>query len=321
MSQANDIQVGLGLWTMRSTVYAPAPWQSLYQQMLNDATLAEALGFDSLWLAEHHFWYDGWCPQPLVAASAILSATSVLRVGTAMHLLPMHDPIELGRELSSLRHLHGARLDFGVGLGYRDEEYDGVGIARHQRGRRMSQHLDTLLADDATEDLPIFVGGIAEAAIRRAGSRGLSLLLPNTLSTREVGRRIDLAADEARSHGLSPGRTGMLIDTWTTDENTSSNEVADRLIRHYREYAGAWYMVDGSPMLSRPDLLDRQSARTRDSAIIGSPQYVLDRLLELKDAGVDTFVLQIRSDTAPEDYRRVMHDLSQQVVHSLRTAS
>ncbi|MCZ4551412.1 LLM class flavin-dependent oxidoreductase [Gordonia rubripertincta] len=321
MNSHNSIEVGLGLWTMRSTAYAPAPWQSLYRQMVDDASLAERRGFNTFWLAEHHFWYDGWCPQPLVAASAILSATTTLRVGTAMHLLPMHDPTEVSRELAAMRRLHGARIDFGVGLGYRDEEYDGVGIARRSRGQRMSNHLDALLTGEATDDVPIFVGGIADAAIRRAGSRGLSLLLPNTLSAREVRRRIDMAAEEADARGLPPGRTGMLIDTWIVGKHESQTVVTDRLARHYREYAGAWYSVSGSPMFSRPDLLDRQSARTRDAAVIGSSKHVLERLMELRDVGVDTFVLQVRSDTAAVDYRRVIDELADDVLDDLRAAA
>ena len=46
----------------------------LYQLLQQDASLAEALGFHSLWLAEHHFWYDGWCPAPVAAAAAVLGA-------------------------------------------------------------------------------------------------------------------------------------------------------------------------------------------------------------------------------------------------------
>jgi alkanesulfonate monooxygenase SsuD/methylene tetrahydromethanopterin reductase-like flavin-dependent oxidoreductase (luciferase family) len=289
--------------------------------MIDDAMLAEQLGFDSFWLAEHHFWYDGWCPQPLIAASSILSATSTLRVSTAMHLLPMHNSGDVGRELAALRRMHGQRLDFGAGLGYRDEEYDGLGIARRERGRRMAAHLDYLLAEGSLQVHSTYVGGFVEAAARRAGSRGLALLLPNTLGPLEIRDRIEAAAEEADSHGLRRGRTGMLIDTWITDSSESSDRVADRLVRHYREYAGAWYQVAGSPMFTRPDLLDRQSARTRGAAVIGTADRVLDRLMELRGNGIDTFVLQVRSDADTADYRRVMHELAETVITELKAPS
>ncbi|MCZ4551427.1 LLM class flavin-dependent oxidoreductase [Gordonia rubripertincta] len=313
------MRVGVGLWGMRSTVYSPAPWQTLYRQMVSDAKHAEHAGFDGFWLAEHHFWYDGWCPQPLVAASAILAETTSLRVGTAMHLLPMHDPVEVAREVDTLHHLHGERLDFGVGLGYRDEEYDGVGIARRERGRRMSAHLDHLLASGSARVGSTYVGGVAEPAVRRAAGRGLSLLLPNTLSKNEVLHRIDLLGAETGSRGLPRGRVAMLIDTWITDGSESSNTYIERLVRHYREYAGAWYKAGASPMFARPDLLDRQSARTAEAAVVGSAAQVLERLLALRELGIDTFVLQVRSDSAPSDYRRVMDALADQVIDAVRT--
>lgn len=317
----SGVQVGLGLWSMRSTVYAPSSWRALYQEVCADARLAEALGFDSLWLAEHHYWYDGWCPQPLIAASAVLANTNRLRVGTAMHLLPQHEPRDVARELSTLQHLHGPRIDLGVGLGYRDEEYDAVDVPRTVRGRRMSSHLDVLLADTLLDTPPVYVGGIAEPAIRRAGQRGLALLLPNTLNDTEVKRRIEMANTEADLHGHPHGRAGMLIDCWITQSElpVERETYLNDLARHYREYAGAWYIVDGAPMFSRPDLLDRQSARIRSAAICGTASDVLEGLLKIRDLGVNTLVLQIRSDAAPVDYHRVMRELASHVLPGLRS--
>ena len=62
--------VGLALWSMQRTQAVPSPgWPQLYADLIDDSRAAEDLGFDSLWLAEHRFWYDGWCPQPLIAAA------------------------------------------------------------------------------------------------------------------------------------------------------------------------------------------------------------------------------------------------------------
>lgn len=315
----NQVQIGVGLWSMRASVANSASWRELYADLMVDARLAEELGFDTLWVAEHHFWYDGWCPQPLTAAAAALGASTRLRVGTAMHLLPQHDPGQVVDELRTMRRLHGDRLDFGVGLGYRDEEYDGVGAPRSERGRRMSHHLDDVLA--ATDrSVPVYVGGMADAAIRRAGQRGLGLLLPNTLKDDEVVRRIDMAASEAQANQRVPGRVGMLIDAWVLDDEEDDHAVRDQLARHYREYTGAWYLVEGQPMHNRPELLDRQSSRTKAAAVVGDAAQVLDGLLRLTSIGVDTFVLQVRGDRTPADYRRTMRVLARDVLPTLRDA-
>jgi alkanesulfonate monooxygenase SsuD/methylene tetrahydromethanopterin reductase-like flavin-dependent oxidoreductase (luciferase family) len=323
MGEPAMVQVGVGLWSMRSTMYEPSSWIRLYAQLRADARLAEELGFDALWLAEHHFWYDGWCPQPLVAAASALGATTSLRVGTAMLLVPQHDVSVVTRDIATILALHGDRLDLGVGLGYRDEEYDGVGELRTQRGQRMGDALKAIMAahaDTWPSPPPVYVGGLAEAAIRRAGQHGAGLLLPNSLSPAEIALRREMAREEAAAAGRTPGRTGMLVDVWvTSDERDETRErVLDRLVTHYREYAGAWFRLRGEPGFTRPDLLDKQSARTRSAAVVGSSAQVIDGLLALRDAGVDTFVLQVRSDVPTASYQRVMRALAEDVVPALR---
>src|ERR1700712_2111487 len=131
------MQVGLGLWTMRSTAAFPAAFEQLYADLVSDAQLAEQLGFHSLWVAEHHFSPDGWCPAPLVAAAAVLGATTTLRVGSGIHLLPLYEPRRAFAEVDWLHRLSGGRFDHGIGIGYRAAEYDGYGLSRKARGRRL----------------------------------------------------------------------------------------------------------------------------------------------------------------------------------------
>jgi luciferase-like monooxygenase len=95
-----SVDVGLGLWSMRSPVAEDATFEQFYDDLITDGQLAEHLGFHSLWVAEHHFSSDGWCPAPLVAAAAVLGATNTLHVGTGIHLLPLYDPIRALAEVN-----------------------------------------------------------------------------------------------------------------------------------------------------------------------------------------------------------------------------
>ena len=304
------VDVGLALWSMQRTQAVPRPgWPQLYSDLQADARLAEQLGFASLWVAEHRFWYDGWCPQPLVAASAALSATSSLTVGTAMHLLPQHDPARSATAYYALRALFGERFELGVGLGYRDEEYDGVGLARNRRGRLMDAALDQLAAHRPAGAAPpnVWVGGMAPAAIRRAATRGLSLLLPPTLTPAAIRDVAATAREAATQAGHRPGRLGMVKDIWVTDGSTAAKqEHVQRLDVHYREYAGSWWLLKGSPGFSRPDLLDKQMQRTADTSAIGSLDQVVDELNGLLDAGVDMLALSVSSDVTRYAYRDQM---------------
>lgn len=317
------VEVGLALWSMQRTQAVPSPgWPQLYADLRSDALLCEQLGFHSLWVAEHRFWYDGWCSQPLVAASAALSATERLVVGTAMHLLPQHDPARSARSFTALRSLFGDRFQLGVSLGYRDEEYDGVGLPRNQRGRLMDAALDRLAAEQPPGAPRIWVGGMAPAAIRRAAQRGLSLLLPPTLSPAEITEVAARAREIATEAGTSLGRIGMVKDIWVTDGSAEERERHIRLLDvHYREYAGSWWMLKGHLGFSEPELLDRQMRRTAETAVIGPREQVLDELGQLVDVGVDMLALGISSDVTRGRYREQMQLLAAELLPELAGAS
>jgi alkanesulfonate monooxygenase SsuD/methylene tetrahydromethanopterin reductase-like flavin-dependent oxidoreductase (luciferase family) len=319
------LDVGLALWSMQRTQAVPRPgWPQLYAELQSDAMFAELLGFDSFWLAEHRFWYDGWCPQPLVAASAALSATTSLTVGTAMHLLPQHDPDRSAATYNGMRALYGDRFELGVGLGYRDEEYDGVGLARSNRGRLMDAALDRLATRSPSGSVPanIWVGGMAPAAIRRAASRGLSLLLPPTLSPSEIISVAASAAQISTEAGHAPGRVGMVKDVWITSGRAEEKRAHVELLDfHYREYAGSWWVLRGKLGFSQPDLLDKQMQRSADTAIIGPLEQVVDELSALVAAGVRTLALSISSDVTRGRDREQMQLISTEVLPRLRAAA
>jgi alkanesulfonate monooxygenase SsuD/methylene tetrahydromethanopterin reductase-like flavin-dependent oxidoreductase (luciferase family) len=318
--------VGVGLWAMRSTIYAPKSWTALYRGLREDAVLAERLGFDSLWLAEHHGWYDGWCPQLWVAASSALAVTERLHLGSAMYLLPQHDITQTTRDLGTLHRAFGARVEVGVGLGYRDEEFDVVGVPRSSRGRRMDEALDALARGVTGPGRPgpsLWVGGFSPAAIQRAARRGLSLLLPNTMRPHEIEASRQLLAEASVTAGQPMGRVGVLVDIWPAEDGVPGNDSArarDRIVRYQREYAGAFFVADGEPLFEHPQALDRQSERVRRSAAVGTPDELAERLLGLRQAGADMFVLNVRFDFPDDAHRRAMAVLADEVVPVLRGA-
>src|SRR5690606_36983751 len=110
------------------------------------AVLAERLGLHSLWTGEHRGWYDGWCPAPIHALAHAAAATRTLHLGTAMLLAPQHDPAALADAEATFAGLLGDRLELGVGLGYRDAEFDALGLRRDRRGRIMDETLARLAA-------------------------------------------------------------------------------------------------------------------------------------------------------------------------------
>jgi alkanesulfonate monooxygenase SsuD/methylene tetrahydromethanopterin reductase-like flavin-dependent oxidoreductase (luciferase family) len=314
-------EVGIGLWTMRSTASRPVHAASAYAALQRDAVHAEALGFHSLWLAEHHFWYDGWCPAPVVAAAAVLGATTRLHAGTGVHLLPLWDTALARAAADTLVALAGRRLHLGVGLGYRDEEYDGFGLERRRRGRRMDAALDELCGrwSSGVGGPELLVGGFSEAAMRRAGSRGLGILLPFSLSDAKLAATIDSYRRAAAAAAHPPGRIGMLKYAWATDGSNSARSDAEAVIeRSAHEYAGSWFELAGRLGFEEPSLLARQLRLGADHALIGTPASIAEEIERLGEAGVDLVVLQLTRDDVPVDHRPAMEAIAPHLPMAVR---
>ncbi|WP_375425790.1 LLM class flavin-dependent oxidoreductase [uncultured Friedmanniella sp.] len=167
--------------------------------MLTLARAAEELGFDSVWTSEHvvvpaeMFDPYGDTLDSLTTLAYVAAATERVRLGTSVLILPLHEPVLLAKQASTLHALSGGRLQLGVGVGWIAEEFELMGADFEGRGQVMDRSvavLRSLLAGDADatlvppalvglpfappveSPLPILVGGHAPSALRRAARLG-----------------------------------------------------------------------------------------------------------------------------------------------------
>ena len=129
------MEIGL-LFTFRNPPQWARPAADLYRDTMDEIALADRLGFDDIWLAEHHFTDDGWSPSPLTMAAAVAMCTERARIGTFVLLLPEHDPLRVAEAATAVDILSGGRLTLGVGIGYRGNEETPVGLSPATRGSR-----------------------------------------------------------------------------------------------------------------------------------------------------------------------------------------
>jgi probable F420-dependent oxidoreductase len=166
------------------------------------ATLAESLGYDSLWAGEHvvvpsprvepsPMEPDEPILDPLIALAHLAGHTERILLGTGLIVLPQRNPLVLAKQAASLDVLSGGRLILGIGVGYLEPEMTAIGVPMKARGARADEYLAamrSLWEDDAPahhgeyvdfegvdahprplqRPLPIVVGGHTEAAFRRA---------------------------------------------------------------------------------------------------------------------------------------------------------
>jgi natural product biosynthesis luciferase-like monooxygenase protein len=117
--------------------------EQYYKNFFEEVAYAEELGFDSIWLGEHHFCRYV-CPAPQLVAAAVAQRTKKMRIGTAIALLPHHDPIRLAEDYAMVDLLSGGRLDFGVGRGFIKATYDGFNQSMSESRDRFNESLELI---------------------------------------------------------------------------------------------------------------------------------------------------------------------------------
>jgi alkanesulfonate monooxygenase SsuD/methylene tetrahydromethanopterin reductase-like flavin-dependent oxidoreductase (luciferase family) len=116
-----------------------------YEELLEQVVAAEELGFDSFWIAEHHFHEYGAIPSPPVWLAAAAQRTRRIRLGAAVVVLPFRNPLQVAEDYALVDVLSGGRLNLGTGSGYLRHEFDGFGIDPAEKRERFDEALEVLL--------------------------------------------------------------------------------------------------------------------------------------------------------------------------------
>ena len=319
------MRFGVGLFSLQCTAMQPTHWAAAYRDMREHAALMEELGYDELWLSEHHFFYDGYCPALLPAAASVLSVTERLRVGTGMLLLPMQDPHRLSAVATDLSLRSGGRLDLGVGMGYRDIEFDGHGISRRQRLPRMLKGLEVLEAAAAAGGPPIWMGAQLIDPVKRAGQHGHPILFSAALPF----ERCKTLAQVWEEGWMESGRPaaekpalGALRNIWLTEDPKEREAARDWVRASYVQYAGLGWTLPAIGEHEQADFAeetDKAIADTVETTITGSAEECIRQLREFEAIGIDHIAFRLQLDGAPRDaFESQIRRLAREVIPGLR---
>jgi probable F420-dependent oxidoreductase len=285
----------------------------IYREAIEIAVELEAAGFDSVWTSEHHFVDDGYLPSQLPLLAAMAARTSRIRLGTGVLLAPMFDPLHLAEDAATVDLISDGRLILGLGIGWREEEFEGFGVPMRERGSRMEGHLavlrqawsDGLVTGDGAHfrygglnvtpkpskpgGPPIWLGAGAEAAVRRVG-RLADGYFAGPASPEGLARRMGWVREEANAAGRDADAitANLYRPTFAWRDGDAWERVRDF----------AWYMswkygdmndARGSIERKRPAGPSAEDEeRLRSQVIAGTPEQVAERILEYGDVlGVD----------------------------------
>jgi natural product biosynthesis luciferase-like monooxygenase protein len=119
---------------------------SIYSRWLEQIDAAESLGFDSLWVTEHHFrHFGGMMPSPSVILSAASQRTKHMQLGAAVSIVPMHNPLRIAEEFAMVDQLSNGRVQFGAGRGMHSTEYAVFGYDWNNAQKRLPEALDIIV--------------------------------------------------------------------------------------------------------------------------------------------------------------------------------
>src|SRR2546428_4241339 len=112
-----------------------------YREALEEVTRAEELGFESVWMEEHHAVTDHYWPSPLTVLAGFATRTSRVALGTDILVAAFYHPVRLAEDVALLDVMSNGRVTLGIAIGYKPDEFALYGVELEKRGARFEEHL------------------------------------------------------------------------------------------------------------------------------------------------------------------------------------
>jgi len=305
-------------------------------RVLNETVDAEHFGFDGCWYAEHHFTPYGVCPSPPILLAAAAACTQRVRLGAAVSVLPLNNPIRIAEDYTLVDILSHGRLDLGVGSGYLAHETAGFSVPIEEKRERFDEALEILLQlwserpasydghHFQIRDLclnvrpsqaphpPLWIAVVRPQAVRPVARRGLPIMLiPYAVTLRDP----DLALfAEAYRNGYvrDPAHVPGLTVAYHAFVGATTQGAEATVLPYLRRYIDSRVQHVGG---STEEILDQELA------IVGDPRACIDRIRRLQACGVTHLLLIMSFGGMPGAVVRQSLDLfTREVIPAFRSA-
>jgi probable F420-dependent oxidoreductase len=280
--------------------FIPIEGGHYYKESLEEVTRAEALGFDSVWMEEHHSVTNHYWPSPLAVLAGFATRTSRVALGTDIAVAAFHHPVRLAEDVAMLDVMSGGRVTLGIAIGYKPDEFALYGVPLEKRGARFEEQLAIMKGLWSGEHVsvkgtyyavegrlepvpvqkphpPLWIGGWGDITLRRAATLGDNWI-PGP--TADLKRLLD-GKKQFLEHRKAAGRTAAITEWPVTrdliiaDTDRKARQLAEEhiMVAYRKEYAGGWRhpFIDASIATD----LDKLMA---DRFIIGGPEQCIPKI-------------------------------------------
>jgi alkanesulfonate monooxygenase SsuD/methylene tetrahydromethanopterin reductase-like flavin-dependent oxidoreductase (luciferase family) len=278
---------------------------------------AEALGYNSAFVVEHHFTGYGQVSASLSLLTWLASRTKTIRLGTAVIVLPWHNPVLLAEQAATIDLLSGGRLEFGVGKGYRHAEFHSFCIPQTEADERFEEsyaliikswtsderfshhgkywHFENIIVEPPTAQRPhppIWMAAGNPDSIRKVARRGCKLLLDQLASTQLTIERFNIYRAEVEACGrkFDPMDVGVCRAFYVAKNEADRQKAVEARLANQQRLARLATDPNAkvqSSMLSFDQTLDAAA----ESAMYGTVDDIAKKLETLRAAGVTHVLL------------------------------
>jgi probable F420-dependent oxidoreductase len=285
-------------------------------EVIAEAQLAEASGFDSCFFGEHHQDKDGFLPSPLIVATAVAAHTSRLRVGTSVILLPLHHPVRVAEDVITLDLVSKGRVILGVGVGYQADDFRAFAVPMEHRAALFEEGVEILRKcwtgepfsvrgkHYTLEDVqirprpfqpggpPLWIGASVPAAVRRAGLLADAFVGTPSTDLESALRLVDTYKAAARQAGR-PAQVVLMRDAWVARTRAEAETVyGPEVMAAYQYY---WQHRLSEFQNIPPGTEFTLNNLAPDRLIVGDPETCVREFHRWHAAtGADYFLLRLR---------------------------
>ena len=308
-------------WDWAPEKYDPRKAKALLDSHLEEATEAEELGFDGLFLTEHHF--DGWTllPSPNIFLTVLAMKTKRVRLGTGVHVLSIHSPIRLAEEAGMIDVLSNGRLEVGLGKGNFEFEWDRYTPPRSEATARFDENFElfltaltennftfegrwnrvakpsTIYPKPLQNPLPIWIAATNSDSVAKAGRLGQNLA---SAGIPDGGERFERYLEAGRKAGHELGGSNYMVVASLIIAPT--DQEAHRIAERNRQIMINTFELRGYHTDS-PDLV--ATLPFFSGAVVGAPGTARDQLMNLlNNAGARRLIANTRFRGIPSEASR-----------------